>query len=844
MEGFSMSRHNVTSLVPMLLLLAVPGALAALDDPDLAPGASDRIDKADYLRLRAEHVATLRGLRGPVPAYARTQAIRSLERQERTSSRLDPRIGSLQWTPIGPAPIPNGQTNVISVPVSGRVTAIAVHPTDPNKVYVGTANGGTYRSLDGGATWTPITDKALSLAVGALAIDPITPTRLWIGTGEGNSRLDSYFGVGLYRISDAESPSPVLEGPFTLDEDGQDVFSYASVTKILIHPSDPNTLFVATTDGFFPNGRYGSPPPLGLYRSQTALGKDPRFRRLAVPPGANSTPIGDAIFEPGNPGHLLCTVVSSDASFGGVWRTTNAGASRPSFAQTLPLPLIKRGMLAADHVGVTVSVLLTTGEPANSIRCRAGESGALRRSMDGGLTWSAPLAAAAGFCDGNCDYDSPVALDPRDSSLIYLGGPADTRTGCSLTFTRSTDGGRTFSAKGTSDRGLHADTHAIAIAPSDPTIVYLGNDGGIFKSTDRGQSWTSLNNSQFSATQFYSLALHPLDRQLMIGGTQDNGTVMRQADAAWIRAVSGDGGFTAIDSSATDSMTFDLYGTYNNNVNRVVNGVEKAGSIGLVRAASAACAAKLDEWAFRGCGRMLDENHDCDGEAFIATNGLSCDDSAVLPFPPLVQGPGHPVTLYFGTDRLYRSSDRGETMKVVSQQFEKAVAVSAIGIAPGDDRIRLVGLENGRLFLTLSGSSALAEVTGAIPNRFVARIVIDPADPAVAYVTLDAYAGQQVWKTTDLTSGHPTWQAAGKGMPNIPVNAFVIDPGNSQHLFAGTDIGVFYSPNGGAQWVPLSNGLPRVPVFDIGFQGTQRVLRIATHGRGIWEITPPAAGLR
>jgi hypothetical protein len=209
-----------------------------------------------------------------------------------------------------------------------------------------------------------------------------------------------------------------------------------------------------------------------------------------------------------------------------------------------------------------------------------------------------------------------------------------------------------------------------------------------------------------------------------------------------------------------------------------------------------------------------------------------------------VRGPGRPNTLYFGTDRLYRSSDRGDTMTVVSQQFRKGVAVSAIGIAPGDDRIRLVGLANGRLFLTISGSSTLAEVTGAIPNGFVARIVIDPADPAVAYVTLDAYAGQQVWKTTDLTSGHPTWQTAGEGLPNIPVNGFVIDPGYSQHLFAGTDIGVFYSADGGTQWVPFSNGLPRVPIFDIGFQGTQRVLRIATHGRGIWEIAPPAAGLQ
>jgi hypothetical protein len=148
------------------------------------------------------------------------------------------------------------------------------------------------------------------------------------------------------------------------------------------------------------------------------------------------------------------------------------------------------------------------------------------------------------------------------------------------------------------------------------------------------------------------------------------------------------------------------------------------------------------------------------------------------------------------------------------------------------------------LFLTTTGSSPLTDVTGSIPSLFIARIVIDPSNSAVAYVTLDGYtfqANHAVWKTTNLTSGHPTWQAAGNGIPDIPVNAFVVDPDNPQHLFAGTDIGTYYSPNGGAQWLPFSNGLPRVPVFDLGFQGTQHALRAATHGRGIWEITPPSA---
>jgi hypothetical protein len=826
----------------VLLLLAAPGLLTAQGDPDLPPEGRGRIDKATYLQLRAQHSATLRGLKTPVPAYARVKAIRALEQQERFL-KADPRISSLSWTPIGPAPIPNGQTIGPSVAVSGRVTAIAVHPTDPAKVYVGTAYGGLYRSLDGGQTWTPLMDRALSLAIGAIAIDPTMPTRLWVGTGEGNASGDSYYGVGLYRITAAESASPALEGPFTLDGTGRDVFTYASVTKILIHPSDPNTLFVATFYGYFPNGGYSPPPPpLGLYRSQNALASDPRFSRLAVPVGAQGqTGIGDAILEPGNPDHLLCTTFDFfNAVLTGVWRTTNANAAAPSFARTLTLPLLTRGMLAANLVGVTANILLATGEPAGSALCAPGESGVLRRSTDGGQTWGSPLAAAAGFCGRQCSYDSPVAIDPGNPSLIYLGGAFDGGT-CAVSFTRSADGGQTFSAAGTSDLGLHADAHAIAIAPSNPAIVYQGNDGGIFKSTDRGQTWADLNNGQFNATQFYSLALHPVDRELMIGGTQDNGTPLRQADGSWVQALGSDGGSTVIDSNAADAVSFNLYGTYFNLVN-------PGGFMGLLRAASSACAAHGD-WAFRGCGVPSIPSPNCDGAPESALNGLNCDDSAVLFLPPLVRGPGRPNTIYFGTDRLYRSADRGDTMTVVSQQFvtpsasQGPVAVSAIAIAPTDDRIRLVGLANGRVFLTTNGGSALSDVTGAIPHLFIARIVIDPSDPAVAFVTLDGYtfkSGQAVWKTTDLTSGHPTWQASGNGIPDIPVNALAIDPANSRHVFAGTDIGVYYSANGGGQWMPFSNGLPRVPVFDIGFQGTQRVLRIATHGRGIWEITPPA----
>src|SRR5262249_45096693 len=153
-----------------------------------------------------------------------------------------------------------------------------------------------------------------------------------------------------------------------------------------------------------------------------------------------------------------------------------------------------------------------------------------------------------------------------------------------------------------------------------------------------------------------------------------------------------------------------------------------------------------------------------------------------------------------------------------------------IGISPQNDAVRIVGLTNGRVFATTMGANALVDITGPIPAQYIARAVIDPNNANTAYVTLDGYglaAGQHVWKTTNLNNAAPTWVAAGgsgaNAIPDVPVNAFVVDPLNSQNLYAGTDIGMFRSMDGGTTWAPYSSGLPSVAVFDVAFQGRGQI---------------------
>ena len=806
------------------------------EDPDLPPFMRGHIDMATYLKLRAEAIASKRGLPYDLPYNARAEAIKEMERQERSPGHQQTAdISETMWSQIGPAPIPNGQTTTVSTPVSGRTVAIAVHPTDPNKVYVGTAQGGLYRTLDGGATWTPLTDSLLSLAIGAVAIDPSDPTRVWIGTGESGFSADSFFGVGLYRITNAESVTPTIEGPFNLNTGGTDVLSKRSISRILINPTVPNTVFVGTASGV--GGLFGDVgaalPGRGLFRSTNALAADPRFDRLDVPTGSTNVPVMDMVFDPASAtsdvlvAYVFGLGVAADP---GIWRTTNANAVAPTFTRTQVSAQQVRGELAVIRTGGVTTMLAATGDTTGGAGC-AATAGQLRRSVDGGVTWSAPITAANGFCGGQCFYDIFIAMDPGNANQIYLGGASN--GACTKVYTRSTDGGTTFSpGAGGVGAGLHADSHAVAVAPSNPTIVYESGDGGIFKSIDSGATWTSLNNTGFHATQFESLGYHPTDPNFMVGGTQDNGTEYMNSAGVWTRGDFGDGGQSKIDQSSVGTVNVTAYHTYFNQTNNL---------IGYARNNLSACYTE-GQWTFHGrYTGAVDTTVFCDGTT-DTFNGILLTD-AVEFYAPLTLGPGTPNTVYFGTNKLYRSADKGDTAAIVSQTM--ASTLTAIGIAPSNDNVRAVGLRNGGVFKTTTGAAVLddADPTNTIPNNIVDRIVVDPNNADVAYVTLNGFglaAGAHIWKTTNLSGSPPTWTLAGNGIPDVPVNAIVINPGNSLHVYAGTDIGVYNSTDGGATWNPYSTGLPRVAVFDIALQNVagNRRLRIATHGRGIWERVP------
>jgi photosystem II stability/assembly factor-like uncharacterized protein len=838
------------------------------DDPDRPTFMRGKISEADYIQARNDYVMMRLGMT-PGLTYDPMIRVRAVEQMERQEARLredarnglvSPDINGTTWTNLGPYPIPNGQTSGVVQAVSGRTVAIAIHPTNPNLAYVGTAQGGVYRTTNGGATWTQLFNNAQSQVIGAIAIAPSNPEIVYVGTGEaGQCGSGCYAGIGVYRIDNASTTAD-LTGPINPLRNYNDaggaptsanIFTGRTISKILVNPTDPSIIFVATASGIVGNPQQapfgGTVPPLGIrgiYRLANATGPAAgvTFTKLTISatncfdlPCTGNMAVLDMVYDgldaTGNT--IVCWLRPTTGAEGGVYRTTTA-LSTATFTNTLSQTATanSRGELASVTIAGVTTMYLANGESA---------TGRIRQSVDGGQTWSATLAGASGFCGGQCFYDIAIAIDPTNANIAYVGGAAGSNI-----LRKTTDGFASVANTPSMQTGLHADNHALAVANApNNAIVYDGTDGGIWRTTDAAANWTSLNNSTFVATQFQSIAIHPTDRWFSIGGTQDNGTNFLQPNAdilpfgGWTRADFGDGGYARIDQTAANTSAVVMYHTYFNQTNNL---------IGFSRVSNVSCATE-GNWAFKGVGAGVFTNACGDVEG---ANGITGSD-AVLFYAPLELGPvvagSIGQTVYFGTDRLYRSINKGDTMTVVSSAPAAAIVagvpITTIAIAPSDDNYRFVGLNNGNVWGSITGLPPFVNVTPpAAAPRAVGKIVIDPNNKNTAFVGYGgqfgaaASATEHIWKTTNLNVATPTWTAVGNGIPDVPVNALVVDPANSTHVYAGTDVGVFVSQNGGNNWVPFGSGLPRMAVFDMVLQNANRILRIATHGRGFWEITP------
>jgi len=748
-----------------------PGQENAISPP--YSGEGPRLREQWFVEQRAYPLHTL-------SAHALLEAWKQAYRQDALyRAATQPR-----WENIGPAPMRDSQIGAQHVNVSGRVTALAVDPRDPNVVYLGAAMGGVWKTTNGGDSWTPLTEGLPSQSIGAIALAPSNPDVVYVGTGEASFGLDNYYGVGIYKSTD---------GGRTWQHLGEDVFTGLGIPRIMVHPQNPDLVYVATSL----TGVMGPKSPIrGLYRS-TDGGQTWKM----ILGCQNCAGASDLVMDPRNPNVLYVAFWEI-----GIFKSTDGG---------LHWTRLVRGLPDSNFGNVRLAIA-----PSNPNVLYAGfeyrvpgryVGGLVFKSTDGGESWEY-LQNAPNYCTQQCWYDNVLAVHPRNENYIYLGGSANYiwQHGLQVkaVVVRSTDGGTTWEDLSPNDspaHTLHPDMHAIAFAPSNPNIIWVGNDGGVWRSRDGGRTWEN-RNTNLSTLQFTGVAIHPTNPRILYGGMQDNNKARTTGERVWQALDVGDGGFAAIDPFNPNIYYGSRYGiSFQRN--------DKGGS------------APLDDWP-------------------IKVKGINKDDRALF-YAPFALDPSTPGVLYYGTYRLYRTTNRGEYWEPISPDLTKGTQtrgrISAIAVAPSDPKTIYVGTSDGNVQVTSNQGRTWTNVTRPpLPNRWVSRIAVDPHNPQVAYVVFNGFnthtpnSPGHVFKTTNRGG---TWQDISGNLPDIPVLSIALDPDHPGTLYVGTDVGVFRTTDDGRHWSLFGTGLPTVAVVDLVFHAPSRTLIAATHGRSVYRIS-------
>ncbi|MCW5518353.1 HYR domain-containing protein [Aureitalea sp. L0-47] len=663
-------------------------------------------------------------------------AISSLESE-------NPPVGRMpgNWTSMGPMSYTNGNSGYNGG--LGRVNVIAFHPTDANTIYLGVPAGGLWKTTDGGSSWSPMSDQLASIGVSGIAVDHNNPNTVYILTGDGDG-ADTY-SIGVMKSTD---------GGATWNTTGLTwgVTNFVRGYKLLMHPTNSNIMMAVTTSG--------------IYRTTDGW---------ATATNVQSGSFRDIEFKPGDPTTVYAVTTNT------FYKSTDTGASWGTAGTGLPS-------------GENRIALAVTPANANYVYYLAGPGGAsgsgtfrgLYRSTDSGTSFSnrstTPNILGSDVGGGGTGdqswYDLAIAVNPTNADNTITGG---------VNVWRSTNGGssHTLSAywyfPGASQY-VHADIHELVYNPLNNRL-YCGSDGGISYSTDHGVTWTNIWDG-LEIMQFYKISGVEANQNLIIGGTQDNGTNKYTGSTNIEHILGGDGMDNMIDYTNNNTI---YYSFQNGGLRRSTNGGSSSTSIQPGGSTGA--------WV-----------------------------------TPYAMDSSNPNIIYGGYSDVYRSTNQGSTWTNLGADGRGALAV---GINDGS---RLYAARNNVLRTSSNTGGSWSTVTGPWPSGLtITDIAIDPANASRVWITLSGYtAGQKVYESTNAGA---SWTNISGTLPNVPALSIAYENTGgapADAIYIGMAVGVYYTSDS-TPWTLYNTGLPNVPIYDLEINHTNSKLRAGTYGRGLWE---------
>ena len=713
-------------------------------------------------------------------------------------------IPALAWALEGDLLDGLSARNIGPAAVGGRIAAIDVVASDPQRIYIGAATGGVWASSNGGLNWEPIFDDEAVASIGALAINQSNPDIIWVGTGESNVRNSTSIGAGIYKSVDGGQnwQRMGLERTERID-------------RIALHPTNPDIVYVAALGHL-----WGENPERGIYR--TADGGQSWKQILYVDETTGGT---DVKLDPFNPDRVYAAMwqfrrwpwhFRSGGPGSGMYVSSDGGETWQQRTEEDGLPKSPHGRMV---------IAPSAAQPGLVYALVEAEDSALVRSTDGGRHWTKV----------NEDYNianrpfyySELYADPQHPDRVYN---VYTRVGV------SNDGGASFKEFAAIDccrpsNTIHIDNHAFWINPHNPDHLIDGNDGGLAISHDGGDTWRFVRNLPLA--QFYHVRVDDAQPYNVYGGLQDNGSWMGPAEIReaggirnlhWQEVGFGDGFDTIPDPE-----------------------IERQG------------------YAMSQGGYLVRWNLDSGEQRFIRPDPPSPDVTLRFNWNAgFAQDPFDPATIYYGSQFLHKSTDRGETWTVVSPDLtsnnpqwqtytssggitpdvtaaENYTTIVAVAPSPVEQGVIWVGTDDGRVHVTRDGGESWERIDGRMrgprENAWVPMIDASPHDAGTAFVVVDDHRRDDMTPYVYRVEGYGRdWRRlesevlAGYA---LSVRQDHVDP---NLLFVGTELGLFFSTDGGRSFSRFTAGLPTVSVMDIAIQQREDDLVLGTHGRGIYVI--------